>query len=188
MHRTIVISFATLDGIIEDPDGSDGTTNGGWAFRHGPEHVAGDKFKLGPILDTGILLLGRKTWEIFSHIWPGRTDEFSTAMNQIPKLVATRTVTDVSAWSNSAILDEDLVSAVERHKDQRDVIVAGSTSLVHALAEHDLVDEYRILVFPTVLGSGTRLFPEGSPPLHLDLVMAETAGPAVLLRYEQPVR
>ena len=99
MHRTIVIAFATLDGIIDDPDGSQGTPNGGWAFRRGPESVAGDKFKLGPILDTGTLLLGRKTWQVFSHIWPNRTDEFSTAMNQIPKLVATRTVTDVSAWS-----------------------------------------------------------------------------------------
>lgn len=188
MHRTIVISFATLDGIIEDPDGSGGTANGGWAFRHGPEHVAGDKFKLGPILYTGILLLGRKTWEIFSHIWPGRADGFSAAMNQIPKLVATRTVTDVSAWSNSEILDDDLFSAVERHKGQRDVIVAASTSLVRALAEHDLVDEYRILVFPTVLGSGTRLFPEGSPPAQLDLVTAETTGPAVLLRYSRPAR
>ena len=121
-----MITFATLDGIIEDPDGSQGTPNGGWAFRHGPETVAGDKFKLGPILDTGILLLGRKTWELFSHLWPNRTDEFSTAMNQVPKLVATRTVTDVSAWSNWVILDEDLFAAVERHKDQRDVIVAAA--------------------------------------------------------------
>ena len=68
MYRTIVITFSTADGVIEDPDGTDGTPNGGWAFRHGPEAVAGDKFKLGPIFDSGVLLLGRKTWQQFSHL------------------------------------------------------------------------------------------------------------------------
>src|ERR1700689_949876 len=111
MHRTIVIAFSTLDGIIEDPDGSQGTPNGGWAFRHGPATVAGDKFELGALLGTGVLLLGRKTWQLFSGIWPTRTDEFSTAMNRIPKLVASRTLTDVSGWANSSILDEDLFAA-----------------------------------------------------------------------------
>jgi dihydrofolate reductase len=187
MHRTIVIAFSTLDGIVEDPDGSQGTPNGGWAFRHGPASVAGDKFKLGTTLNTGVMLLGRKTWQLFSGIWPTRTDEFSTAMNHIPKLVASRTLTDVSGWANSSILDEDLFAAVERHKHERDVIVAGSASVVHALAERNLVDEYRVLLFPTTLGSGTRLFQAGSEPTHVNLVSAEVAGPAVLLRYEQPV-
>ena len=73
----IVVEFVTVDGVVEDPDGSGGTATGGWAFRHGPEAVAGDKFRLGPLLDTGTLLLGRTTWELFSKLWPGRTDEFS---------------------------------------------------------------------------------------------------------------
>ena len=93
--RTIAIAFSTLDGVIEDPDGRDGTPNGGWAFRHGPEAVAGDKFRLGSLFDSGVLLMGRKTWQQFSRLWPSRTDDFSAAMNRIPKLVVSRTVCDL---------------------------------------------------------------------------------------------
>jgi dihydrofolate reductase len=186
MQRTIVIQFSTLDGIIEDPDGSQGTPSGGWAFRHGPETVAGDKFRLGATLGTGVLLLGRTTWQLFSQIWPSRTDEFSTAMNRIPKVVATHTLANLTAWPSSTNLDEDLITFVERRKADRDVIVAGSASIVHALAAADLVDEYRILLFPSVLGTGIRLFPEGSAPAHFRLVAAEPAGQAVLVCYERP--
>jgi dihydrofolate reductase len=181
MYRTIVIAFSTLDGVIEDPDGSNGTPNGGWAFRHGPGAVAGDKFKMGPILDSGVLLLGRKTWEQFSRIWPERTDDFSLAMNRIPKLVASRTVTDLSAWGNSSLVAGDPLEAVSEHKASHDVIIAGSASVVHALAEADLVDEYRVLVFPDVAGHGTKLFTSNAAPTRLRLVSAETAGPAVLI-------
>ena len=93
----IVIEFITMDGIITDPDGSGGTPGGGWAFRYGPEAVAGDKFGIGSVLDEGVPLLGRKTWEMFSRIWPGRDDPFSARMNAVPKLVATRTPTDTAA-------------------------------------------------------------------------------------------
>ena len=116
MNRTIVIAFSTVDGIIEDPDGRDGTPNGGWAFRHGPEAVAGDKFKLGPILESGVLLMGRKTWQQFSHLWPARTDDFSAAMNRIPKLVVSHSITDLSAWENSSLLSGDLLAAVAKQK------------------------------------------------------------------------
>ncbi|HLI01416.1 MAG TPA: dihydrofolate reductase family protein [Acidimicrobiales bacterium] len=185
MYRTIVIAFSTLDGIVEDPDGRDGTASGGWAFRHGPEVVGGDKFKLGPLFDTGVLLLGRKTWELFSEIFPARSDDFSRAMNRIPKVVASRTVSDVGAWDNSSLMVGDLLEAVAKHETGHDVIVAGSASVVHALARHDLVDEYRILVFPDLVGSGTRLFGAETAPTHLQLVSAETAGPAILVRYER---
>jgi dihydrofolate reductase len=184
-HRTIVIAFTTLDGFVQDPDGRGGTPNGGWAFRHGPEAVAGDKFRLGPILDTGVLVLGRKTWELFSRIWPGRSDDFSRAMNRIPKLVASRTLTDFGAWQNSSRVDGDLLEAIERQKGERDVVVTGSASVVHALERQDRVDEYRLLVFPTILGGGTRLFEAGSAPLDLRLVSVEKSGAAALLRYER---
>lgn len=141
MNDVIVIQFTTLDGVVEDPDGSGGTAGGGWAFRHGPEAVAGDKFKLGPLLDTGTLLLGRGTWELFSKLWPARTDDFSTRMNEIPKRVVSRTLTDVGAWANSALLTGDLLDEVRRLREERDVIVIGSTSVVHTLAGHGLVDE-----------------------------------------------
>jgi dihydrofolate reductase len=185
MHRVIVIAFSTLDGFMQDPDGRGGTPNGGWAFRHGPEAVAGDKFELGDLLGTGVLVLGRKTWELFSRIWPGRSDDFSAAMNRIPKLVVSRTRTDFSAWKNSSPMSGDLLDAVQRQKADRDVIITGSASVIHALAGQDRVDEYRVLVFPAILGGGTRLFDGDSALAHLRLTSVEKRGAAAMLRYER---
>jgi len=182
----IVIQFITLDGVVSDPDGSGGTPAGGWAFRHGPETVAGDKFRLGSTLDNGVMLLGRTTWQLFSRLWPGRDDPFSARMNAVPKLVASRTLTDVSAWVNSRVIDGDVVDAVK--SEQRDVIITGSLSVVRALMAADLVDEYRLLSFPTVLGTGERLFPAGGPPAYLECLSAERAGAAVLARYGRAAR
>jgi dihydrofolate reductase len=187
MNRIIVIEFITLDGIADDPDGSAGTQGGGWAFRHGPEAVAGDKFRLGSRLDTGGLLLGRGTWQLFARIWPGRSDAFSAKMNAARKWVASRTLTDVSAWNNSRLIEGELTGEVQRLRRERDVIVIGSTSVVHTLMEHDLVDEYRLLVFPTVLGHGGRLFTRPGAG-DLRLVSAEPNGAAALLCYEKPGR
>ncbi|GGN63665.1 riboflavin biosynthesis protein RibD [Streptomyces albiflavescens] len=182
----IVIEFITLDGIVSDPDGSDATPAGGWAFRHGPGTVAGDKFRLGGALDAGVLLLGRRTWQLFSGLWPGRDDPFSVRMNAAAKLVASRTLADTSAWANSRVIDGDLVDAVK--SEHRDVIITGSLSVVHTLMAKDLIDEYRLLTFPTVLGTGERLFPAGAPPAHLRCLAAEQAGAAVLARYERTAR
>jgi dihydrofolate reductase len=182
----IVIEFITLDGIISDPDGSAGSPAGGWAFRHGPQTVAGDKFRLGSILDDGVMLLGRTTWQLFSRLWPGRDDPFANRMNAVPKLVASRTLTDVLAWQNSRILEGDLVDAVQN--ERRDVIITGSVSVVHTLMARDLIDEYRLLTFPTVLGSGERLFPAGGTPAYLETLSAEPAGAAVLTRYARAAR
>ena len=136
---------------------SGGTPACGWAFRYGPETVAGDKFRLGSTLDEGVLLLGRATWQLFSRIWPGRDDPFSTRMNAVPKLVATRALTDTSAWANSQVIAGDLAGAVKR--EPRDVIITGSLSIVRALTAEDLIDEYRLLTFPAILGTGDRCFP-----------------------------
>ncbi len=182
----IVIQFITLDGIVSDPDGSGGTPAGGWAFRHGPETVAGDKFRLGSTLDDGVMLLGRRTWQLFSRLWPGRDDPFSARMNAVPKLVASRTLTDASAWVNSRVVDGGITDAVQR--EQRDVIIAGSLSVVHALLAADLIDEYRLLTFPTILGTGERLFPAGGPPAYLECLSAERADAAVLARYRRAAR
>ena len=182
----IVIEFITLDGIVSDPDGSGGTLAGGWAFRHGRETVAGDRFRLGNTLDEGVLLLGSRTWQLFSRLWPGRDDPFSARMNAVPKLVATRVLTDTSAWANSRVIDGDLVDAVKR--EPRDVIIMGSLRVVHALMAEDLIDEYRLLTFPTILGTGERLFPPGTPSAFLECRSAEQAGAAVLARYERTAR
>ncbi len=182
----IVIEFITLDGIVTDPDGSDGAPAGGWAFRHGPETVAGDKFQLGSVLDQGVMLFGRKTWELFSRIWPGRDTPFAARLNAVPKLVASRTLTDTSAFPNSRVIDGDPIAAVSG--EPRDVIITGSLSVVHELLARDLIDEYRLLTFPTILGTGERLFPAGGPPVHLECCSAERAGAAVLSRYVRAPR
>ena len=175
----IVVEFITLDGVVDDPDGSAGTAFGGWAFGHGPEAVAGDKFRLGPLLDTGTLLFGRTTWELFAKLWPGRTGEFPDRLNAARKLVASRTLTDVTAWNNSSLLKGELVEAVKR--EERDVIVIGSIGIARELAGHDLVDEYRVLVFPSVAGAGRRLFDGAAADLRL--VSSTQVGSAVLSTY-----
>jgi len=185
MHRTIVIAFSTIDGCIEDPDGSSGKPHGGWMFRHGPEAVSGDKFRLGPLLETGVLLLGRKTWQLFAGIWPNRSDDFSSSMNRIPKLVASRTRTDFDSWQNSSRIEGELFEAIETQKASRDVIITGSASVVHELIRRDRVDEYRLLFLPTILGVGTRLFEQGLPPRDLQLVSVEKSVAGALLRYER---
>jgi dihydrofolate reductase len=182
MGKVIVIEFVTLDGIVEDPDGSGGTPGGGWAFRFGPDAVAGDKFKLGPIFDTGVLLVGRSTWELFSRIWPNRTGEFANAMNRIQKVVVSRSAPIFDAWSNSSPLEGELVEGVSSLRRDRDVVVVGSMSVVHALAAADAVDEYRLLVFPTALGAGEKLF---VAPVDLQLTSIEVSSTAVLARYQR---
>ncbi|GGN37705.1 dihydrofolate reductase family protein [Streptomyces fuscichromogenes] len=179
----VVIQFTTLDGIVSDPDGSGGTPYGGWIFRFGREEIAGDRFGLGRTLDEGVVLLGRATWEAFSHVWPGRDDPFSARLNAAPKLVASRTLSDVSAWANSRLLDGDLLDAVRT--ERRDVVVMGSIGVVHTLATAGLVDEYRLLTFPTVLGAGRPLFPAGGPPAELECLSAEHTGATVLTRYRR---
>ncbi|MEQ0564963.1 dihydrofolate reductase family protein [Amycolatopsis sp. NEAU-NG30] len=180
MNNVIVVTFSTLDGVVDDPDGSDGTAAGGWAFRYGRDAVSGDKFELGAALDTGVLLLGRRTWELFAKLWPSRTGEFADRMNAAAKLVASRTLTDVGAWTNSTLLDGDLTEEVRRLREERDVVVIGSVGVVHTLLEQRLVDEVRLLVFPSVAGAGRRWFTGAA---EFELVSAAQRGPAALLRY-----
>ncbi|MBL7252772.1 dihydrofolate reductase family protein [Paractinoplanes lichenicola] len=145
MGDIIVIQFVTLDGVVSGPQD--------WAFKYGP--VTDDKFRLGERMTKGVQLYGRRTWEQFSRLWPGRDSDYAKVMNSVPKRVATRTGIDATAWENSAAIEGDpLVWAAE---EERDVVVIGSTSLVRALATAGLVDEYRLLTFPAVAGGGDRL-------------------------------
>ena len=185
MSRLIVIQFITVDGVVEDPDGAAGTALGGWAFRFGPEAVAGDKFRLGEVMETGAMLLGRKTWQHFARIWPSRTDAFSTSMNRMRKLVVSRSLDSVDEWRNSTLVRGDLLEEVARRKQDQDLVVVGSASVARTLIEHDLVDEYRLLVFPTVLGEGQRLFSEGTGRIDLQHVSTEQSGAATLIVYRR---
>lgn len=161
MGDVIVIQFATLDGVVSDPDGRAGTAYGGWAFRSGP--VSDDKFRLGSLMHDGVHLYGRRTWEMFANLWPSRDGDFARSMNSAHKRVATRTGIDAAAWSNSEAIDGDPLAWVKAERLRQTIVVIGSLSLVHALAAADLVDEYRLITFPTVVGDGDRLFAAGVP-------------------------
>jgi dihydrofolate reductase len=180
VHKVIVGQFVTLDGVTEDPDGSAGTPGGGWMFRYGPEAVAGDKFRLGPVLETGVKVLGRATWELLGGIFATRDDDFSLALAAMEKIVVSRSLTDVSHWANSTLLDGDLLDVVRERVRHQDVVVVGSGSVVEQLVAHDLVDEFRLVVFPLVLGKGRRVFDGATSPLELELTSSEAAGPGVL--------
>src|ERR1700734_3308570 len=186
MNRVIVIQFVSLDGVTHDPDGNEGSALGGWAFRYGPEAVYGDPFGLGEVLDAGALLLGRRTWELFAKIWPGRDDPFSAKMNAIPKLVVSRSLSRASEWQNSTVLHGDLTTQERKRKQEQEIVVTGSASVVRTLMAQDLLDEYRLVMFPLVIGEGMRLFPAGIAPVNLALASAEVVGPAVRLMYTRP--
>ncbi|WP_436534380.1 dihydrofolate reductase family protein [Actinoplanes sp. HUAS TT8] len=176
MGDVIVIQFSTLDGVVSDPDGRGGTSYGGWAFRFGAGPVADDKFRLGERMTKGVQLYGRRTWEAFAKVWPQRDGDYARVMNAVPKMVATRTGIDAQAWPNSEVIDGEAVAWVEKNRESTDIVVIGSTSLVHQLAAAGLVDEYRLITFPVVAGQGDRLF---VTPADFRIVLAEPAGPTV---------
>ena len=181
--KLVVSEFVTLDGVMEDPGGAEGFDRGGWAFKF-DRGVEGDKFKLDEVLTAEAMLLGRKTYEGFAAAWPDRTDEagFADKMNSMPKYVVSRTLTDAS-WNNTTIISSDVADRVAKLKAKPggDLLVAGSGELVHELAGHDLVDEYRLMVFPIVLGAGHRLFRGGLAAAPLKVVEVTQAGDVVIL-------
>lgn len=178
MRRLVVTEFLTLDGVMEDPGGAEKFERGGWAFlfEGGP---AGDKFKNDELLASDTLLLGRITYEGFAAAWPSRTGEFADKMNGMSKVVVSTTLKS-AGWNNSILIKENIPQAVSRLKQApgEAILVAGSAQLVHALMQNDLVDEYRLMVFPVVLGKGKRLFNDGIEKLALRLVQAQPVGPA----------
>jgi dihydrofolate reductase len=183
MGKVVVSQFISVDGVVEDPGGSEQWERGGWAFRF-DRGAEGDQFKLDEIMSSDALLLGRVTYEGFAEAWPSREGEFADKFNGMPKYVASTTLAD-PAWSNTTVLGDDLAAEVARVKEEHagDILVNGSVRLVRALTEHALVDEYRLMVFPTVLGAGKRLFGDTSAPAALRLVESRPAGETVILIY-----
>src|ERR671930_905774 len=178
MSKLVVSQFVTLDGVMEDPGGSEGSERGGWAFQfeRGPD---GDKFKLDEVMAADALLLGRRTYEGFAAAWPSRTGEFADKFNTMPKYVVSSTLENPE-WSNSTVISEAEVARLkERHEG--DILVNGSAQLVDALARHDLVDEYRLMVFPVLLGTGKRLFADGLDRMPLRVADLRPAGEVVIL-------
>src|SRR5579859_7500763 len=158
MGRIVVSEFVSVDGVMEDPGGSEGTRNAGWTFRF-DRGTDGDRFKLDEVLDAEALLLGRVTYQGFAKAWPTIEDPvgFADKMNAMPKYVVSSTLADAEAdWNNSTVLRGDAVAELRALKSRvvGDLLVNGSASLVQLLVENGLVDEYRLMVFPIVLGSG----------------------------------
>ena len=173
MSKIVVTEFMSLDGVIEDPGGAEGFVHGGWSFRfHDPE---GMRFKLDEVLSHDALLLGRVTYEGFAAAWPSITDEvgFADKMNAMKKFVVSTTLTEL-AWHNSTLIAANVPQEIARLKEQPggDILVAGSATLVRTLMAHELVDEYRLMMFPIILGSGKRLF--GDSPEASDLRLVDS--------------
>jgi dihydrofolate reductase len=188
MGRVVVTEFVSLDGVMEDPGGSEDFKHGGWTFEidRGDE---GDKFKLDELFEAEVQLLGRVTYEGFAAAWPTMkgTGEFGEKMNSMPKYVVSSTLENAE-WNNSTVLTGDVAEEVSKLKQDVDgvILVAGSAQLVQTLLEHDLVDELRLMVFPVVLGRGKRLFGETSDKKRLRLTDSKAVGDGItILTYEQ---
>ena len=177
MRKIVVSEFVSLDGVMEDPR---------WTFQFPSDDR--DKFKFDELAASDALLLGRVTYEGFAAAWPRmaeQTGEYGAWMNGYPKYVVSTTLEE-AGWNNSTIINENVVEEVSNLKKQpgKDILVFGSGQLVDTLMEHDLVDEYRLMVFPVVVGGGKRLFENASDEKALKLIETKTfASGAVVLSY-----
>jgi len=188
MGRIVVTEFMSLDGVVEDPGGSEDFKHGGWSFEisRGDE---GDQFKLDETMASEALLLGRVTYEGFADAWPKRDGEFADKFNQMPKYVVSTTLSDPE-WTNTTVISGDVPAEVARIRDEvdGDIVVHGSASLAQTLLENDLVDELRLMVFPVVLGDGKRLFGETSDKKGLELTDSNVVGDGVSILVYQPAK
>jgi dihydrofolate reductase len=178
MRKLIVSEFVSLDGVMQAPGGAEedtdgGFAHGGWTMPYWHDDMGVALFEEINKADT--LLLGRKTWQTHAGAFePAPADDpFASVLNGLKKYVVSTTLKSADAWRNSTIIHENVIDEVRRLKEQpgKDIYVDGSSVLVHALANADLVDEYHLLVFPVVLGSGKQVFPQG---LHIPLQLIET--------------
>jgi dihydrofolate reductase len=172
VRKLIVTEFVSLDGVMEAPGGEEGHPHSGWVFDFmSPDQ---EQFKLQETLDADMLLLGRVTYDGFAAAWPERGGEFADKMNGMRKVVVSTTLEDPK-WENTTVVkDVPGDVAALKEEDGGPILVAGSRTLAQSLMEHDLVDEYRLLIFPVVLGSGDRLFPESEDKRPLELVDSRT--------------
>jgi dihydrofolate reductase len=186
VRKVVASEFVSLDGVMEDPS---------WAFRFtGKEQ---QKFKFDELSASDALLLGRVTYESFAAAWPRMTEQagelsvsdalllgrYADMMNGYPKYVASTTLQEPLEWNNSTLIEGDIAEEVSRLKRQpgKDILIFGSGKLVNTLMRHDLIDEYRLMIFPIIVGSGQRLFADGIDEMVLELVDTETFGSGVVV-------
>lgn len=192
MRKLVVVEFVTLDGVMQAPGGADedregGFAHGGWVVPHFDEQLGAHMVAL--IRRAGALLLGRKTYDIFAAAWPDTPDDDPIAQvyNRIPKYVASRSQRTLE-WAGSQQLGADVAGEVAKLKEQEggEIQVPGSGELVETLLKGELIDEFHVIVFPVIAGSGKRLFDEGARPRGLSLKRADTtANGVVILVYER---
>ena len=178
MGKIVISTNASLDGVVQDPDGQEGFRLGGWFTESGGKDLEEwGKVEYGEALDTAALLLGRRSDEWFGTRWVSRPGEWADRLNSLPKYVVSSTLHDPS-WTNVTILKGNVLDEVTRLKRELagDIVVYASYQLGRTLIEHDLVDELRLFVFPVVLGAGERLFGETSAKKPIRLVDSRTVG------------
>jgi dihydrofolate reductase len=178
MGKIVITTNISLDGVVEDPDGQEGSVLGGWFGQFGGKDLDGwAKVETEEALGAEALLLGRRSDEWFATRWPSRSGEWADKLNSMPKFVVSSTLKDAK-WSNSTIINGDVVGEVRKLKQQirGEILVYASYQLVHTLMEHDLVDELRLVTFPVVLGAGERLFGPTSDKRPLRLVDVTAIG------------
>ncbi len=192
MGKVVVLTNVTLDGVMQAParpdeDRRGGFEHGGWAAPYAAMAELAPTQTEGSGATRGGLLLGRRTYEDFYAVWPNRPDNPYTAiLTNTQKYVASRTLEEPLPWSNSTLLKGDAIEHVARLKKDTDLMIMGSGELVQSLMRGHLIDEYVLLTHPLVLGSGRRLFAEGSPFATLRLVDSKTTGTGVLIATYQP--
>jgi dihydrofolate reductase len=189
MSKLAVVNFLSLDGVMQsvlsaDEDREGGFDRGGWVAEH-PDEAVG-RFMSETTVAAGGMLLGRKTYQAFAKVWAYASEDNPAvaAMNRMPKYVASRTLTDADVhWRNTVVLGADIAAEVGRigREPGPEIVIFGSGELIQTLAGHDLIDEYRLLVFPLVLGSGKRMFRDGMPAANLSLTDSVTTSTGVII-------
>jgi dihydrofolate reductase len=190
MGKIVVSQNVSLDGVVEDPTGEEGFRHGGWFEQFmGEDRAAWAEVEFREARRAEALLLGRRSDAYFGPRWSSATGEWADRLNSLPKYVVSSTL-EHPAWTNSTVLKGDVLSEVSALKQQLDgdIVVAGSFQLVHALIEHDLVDELRLKVFPVVLGAGERLFGETSNKTPLRLIGTKPIGDGLVYLTYEPAR
>jgi dihydrofolate reductase len=191
MGRIVVSENVSLDGVVQDPTGEEGFTFGGW-FDQMPDRDRAEwaKVEFQEALDTEAWLVGRVTYTWFAERWAARPGEWADRLRSIPKYIVSSTLEHPTEWSNSTVLNGDVIEEVTTLKQnvEGDILVYASAPLVQTLMEHDLVDELRLMTHPFVLGAGARLFRETSDRTALRLVDLRTVGDSLALLTYHPVR
>ena len=175
--KVVVTEYISVDGVIQDPGGTREYDRGGWSFGY-DRGEEGDQFKLDELQAADAQLLGRVTYEAFAQAWPTMEGEAADRINTMPKYVVSTTIEDPS-WENTTVISDNVPGEVANLKDQYegDILIFGSAALIRTLVENDLVDEWRLMVFPTIIGEGKRLFDGGLPLRKLKLTGEKPLGP-----------